>query len=78
MIALKSGGHVTMSYMVHGSCQTAKSSCTTISGTGVVADNYFDPSGAYGVFYGGTLTRALGWSSWNNFNMVTGRVVTPH
>ena len=77
MIALKTGGHVTMSYMVHGSCHTAGSYCTTISGTGVIADNYFDPTGAYGIFYGGALTPALGWSSWNNINMVTGRLVTP-
>ena len=77
MIALKAGGHVTMSYMVHGSCHTAGLNCTTISGTGVIADNYFDPSGAYGIFYGGTLTPALGWSSRNNINMVTGRLVTP-
>ena len=79
MIARKSGGHVTMSFMVHGSCHTARSHCTTISGQGEIADNYFDPSGAYGVFYGGTLTPELGWSVRNNINMLTGNlVVAPH
>jgi hypothetical protein len=77
MIALRSGGNVTMSYMVHGSCHTSGFACTTISGTGVVANNYFDPTGAYGIFYQGSLTAAAGWSSSNNINMVTGRVVTP-
>jgi hypothetical protein len=66
-----------MSYMVHGSCHTAGSSCTTISGGGLIAENYFDPSGAYGIFYGGTLTPELGWSSRNNINMLTGKLVTP-
>jgi hypothetical protein len=78
MIARKSDGHVTMSYMVHGSCHTALTSCTKISGQGSIAENYFDPSGAYGIFYGGSLTRELGWSSDHNINMLTGNVVTPH
>lgn len=78
MIAIKSGGHASMSYLVHGSCHLAGSGCTAITGTGLVAENYFDPSGAYGIFYGGTLTPELGWSSHNNINMVTGKVVTPH
>ena len=39
-----------MSYMVHGSCHTAGQNCTEISGTGIIAHNYFDPSGAYGYF----------------------------
>jgi hypothetical protein len=79
MIALKtSRGSSTMSYMVHGSCHVPGSGCTAISGTGVVANNYFDPTGAaYGIFYPGTLTAALRWSSSNNIDMVTGRVVTP-
>ena len=79
IIALKtSRGNATMTYMVHGSCHVPGSGCTTISGTGVVANNYFDPTGAaYGIFYPRTFTAALGWSSSNNINMVTGRVVTP-
>jgi hypothetical protein len=77
MIAAKSGGGPTMSYMVHGSCHTAGQGCTKISGTGMIAHNYFDPSGAYGIFYQGTLTPLRGWSSRGNIDMVTGSTVVP-
>jgi hypothetical protein len=77
MMSLKSGGAPTMSYMVHGSCHTAGRNCTEISGTGIIAHNYFDPSGAYGIFYQGTLTQARGWVSRDNINMVTGGTVVP-
>ena len=77
MISKKSGGGPTMSYMVHGSCHTAGRNCTEISGTGIVAHNYFDPTGVYGIFYYGTLTQAQGWSIRDNINMVTGSTVFP-
>lgn len=77
MISLKSGGAPTMSYMVHGSCHTAGQHCTEISGTGIIAHNYFDPSGAYGIFYQGTLTQSRGWLNRDNINMLTGGAVFP-
>ena len=62
MIAKGSGGGDAMSYLIHGG-----------GTTGSVHDNYFDITGAYGAFYGGSFN---GWSSFsNNINMVTSNII---
>ena len=48
-----------------------------ISGTGQNKKNYFDRSGAYGAYYPGSFTQALGWSSSGNIDMNTGAIITP-
>ena len=60
-----------MSYMMHGS---AGSSGTTLSGTALNNNNYFDITGAFGAYYPGSFS---GWTSSNNINMTTGGVITP-
>jgi hypothetical protein len=71
MISKMSGGSVTMSYMVHGS------NAGNVTGAAKNDDNYFDGSGAYGMYYPATVTAAVGWTSSGNMNMVTGAGVTP-
>jgi hypothetical protein len=81
MIALATGGQMSMTYMIHGDCH-AESDCTTtitpITNGGTDADNFFDPTGAYGIYYGGSFTLAgATWTNSGNVNMVTGAAVTP-
>jgi hypothetical protein len=81
MIALATGTQMSMSYMVHGDCH-AESDCSTtitpITSGGTNTDNFFDPTGAYGAYYGGSFTLAgASWTSTGNVNMVTGAAVTP-
>ena len=60
------GSSPAMSYMIHG---TGK---TPISGVASAHDNYFDATGAYGIFYPGSFAE---WKVFGNWNMVTGRVI---
>jgi hypothetical protein len=82
MIAADSdAGQMSMTYMIHGDCH-AESDCsttiTTIAGTAVDSDNYFDPTGAYGIYYGGSFDLAGAvWSNSGNVNMVSGAAVSP-
>ena len=80
MIALPSGAANTMSYMVHGNCHSGSdcsTTATTISGSAVNASNYFDASGAYGAYYGGTMTASMGWTSSGNIDMTSGATIVP-
>jgi hypothetical protein len=81
MIALVTGSQMSMSYMVHGDCHSESDCSTTITpitGGGTNADNFFDPTGAYGAYYGGSFTLAgATWSNSGNVNMVTGATVSP-
>lgn len=81
MIALVSGNQMSMSYMVHGSCHSGSDCSSTISpimNGGIDADNFFDPTGAYGVYYGGSFNLSgATWSNRGNVNMVTGAAVSP-
>ena len=54
-----------MSYMIHGWVYAGN----TNNGTALAQSNYFDTTGAYGAFYGGSLT---GWTISGNVNMLTG------
>jgi hypothetical protein len=56
-------GTLAMSYLLHGSGRTP------ITGIASLHDNYFDPTGAYGIFYPGTFN---GWAFSSNHNMATG------
>jgi hypothetical protein len=51
---------------------------TTVTG-GTITNNYFDPTGAFYVFYPGTLTPAAGWTGAvsGNRDMTTNRIITP-
>ena len=60
-----------MSYMIHG---TGAYTPATAIVSGLNSDNFFDPSGAYGAYYPGSMG---GWTSAGNRNMVTGAVITP-
>jgi len=62
-------GPQTMSNLIHGSGGT-----TTVTG-GQNKNNYFDVSGAFGAYYGGTMVT--GWTSTNNRNMRTGLIIAP-
>jgi hypothetical protein len=73
MISRPVSGTVSMSYMNHGNDHTN----SNISGTGQNKNNYFDRSGAYGAYYPGSFTQALGWSSSGNIDMNTGAIITP-
>jgi len=64
--------NVVMSNIIHGT--SGNQFPTTISGTAINENNYFDLSGAYSAYYGGTMT---GWISSGNINMVTGTTITP-
>lgn len=60
-----------MSYMIHGS--GIGTGTTTLTGTPVLNNNYFDPTGAFGPFYSGSFS---GWTLSNNWNMVTGGAIS--
>jgi hypothetical protein len=61
---ITAGATIAMSYLIRGFSQNP----------GAVHDNYFDLSAAYGWNYPGSLA---GWVVSNNFDMVTGNVLTP-
>jgi hypothetical protein len=63
------------SYILHGSTGYIGPSTTVTNGE--VSNNFFDPSGCYGVFYPNSMTPAQGWSSSGNIDMVTGGAVSP-
>jgi large repetitive protein len=63
-----------VSYALHGSDQVEGGGNTALSGTPLIENNYFDPSGMYGPFYGSSFT---GWTASGNINMKTGAAVTP-
>jgi hypothetical protein len=65
-------GAQTMSNCIHGG-----DSGGIITGVGTNANNYFDLSGAFFAYYGGTMTPTIGWTSANNRDMMTGKVITP-
>jgi hypothetical protein len=74
MIAV--GGN--MSFMVHGSDPTTTyGNYTRLSGYVRNWNNYFDPTGASGIYYPGTMSAGVGWDSTGNINMVTGSPVVP-
>ena len=81
MIALPSNGQRTMSFIMHGNCHSGSDCLTTtnlITGSAVANYNYFDISGAYGAFYGGSFSiPGASWSSTGNVNMNTGATITP-
>jgi hypothetical protein len=62
-----------VSYIMHGSSAYAGQT-TTLSGTVLVQDNYFDVTGAFGAFYTNSF---IGWTTSGNINMVTGATITP-
>ena len=64
------GNNMAMSYLLHGT--SGAQFPTAITGTASIHDNYFDASGAYGVFYPNTFN---GWSLYNNYNMATGTLL---
>jgi hypothetical protein len=72
MIAAPNGQ--TMSYMMHGNGST-----TSITGTALVSNNFFDPRGAYGAFYPGSFTNTSygAWTASGNIEMNTGQTITP-
>ena len=64
----------TMSFLFHGE----SNSQTATEPTGELGNNYFDITGAYGAWYGKTMTTAAGWKlTANNYNMVSGFVDNP-
>jgi hypothetical protein len=65
-------GQPTMSALIAGNAGSG----TIVTG-GQVNNNYFDQSGALGVFYGASMTRAQGWSSSGNTDMKSGAIITP-
>ena len=69
MIAVGSGGGTAASYIIHGNNST--SPFTT---GGVLDNNYFDSTGAWGAFYPGSFSS--GWTLSNNFNMTTGATLS--
>ena len=64
------GINIAMSYLLHGT--SGAQFPTAITGTASIHDNYFDASGAYGIFYPNTFN---GWSLYNNYNMATGTLL---
>jgi hypothetical protein len=85
MVALGSISSPSMSYMLHGSSNyTAGGAATTVTGSPVANNNYFDPTGTIagnstGIFYPGSFqafASGLGsgpaWNFSNNWNMITG------
>jgi len=62
-----------MSYLVNGG---DASHPTFPVSNGINRDNYFDPRGAYGAHYPGTMTSARGWTSSGNMDINTGRPIT--
>jgi hypothetical protein len=52
-------------------------SADSVSGVGALSNNYFDLTGAFNAFYGGTMTTAQGWTPTNNIDMMTGKVLVP-
>ncbi|HEY6458730.1 MAG TPA: hypothetical protein VIY73_01225, partial [Polyangiaceae bacterium] len=81
MIALGAGSQPSMSSMVHGDCHAGIDCSTTVSpiaGGGTDSDNYFDPTGAEGIYYGGSFTLpGATWANGGNVNMVSGAAVSP-
>jgi hypothetical protein len=81
IIAIPNGGQPTMSYMMHGSCHSASDCSTTvapITGQAFMQNNYFDFSGAYAPYYGGTFTLPQApWTSSGNIDMRTGTEIIP-
>ena len=61
-----------VSYMIHGSAASGRSPPTALIGTGLIRDNYFDPTGTYGVFY---YESFKGWTVSGNIDMTNGRTV---
>jgi hypothetical protein len=66
-------GSATKATLVHG---VVASGATRVT-SGQNNHNYFDASGALGVYYTGTMTPARGFSSAGNINMTTGATITP-
>lgn len=64
-----SGSPGYMSYLMHGPVPDS-----TISGNCVMSENYFDTTGAYGAFYGGSFTGCV--ANVPNKNMVTGATIS--
>lgn len=72
-IAVLNGGVKTMSYIMHGS------EGATISGTQQMNDNYFDATGAVGVWYP-VASQPTGWTGWSfarNIYLTDGTTVPP-
>ena len=64
------GNSQAMSYMLHGS--GAYATTTTLTAPAQLYQNYFDPRGAYGVFYANSFP---GWTISNNVDMATGKII---
>lgn len=73
MIAKQLGGQNTMTYMIHGQCQSGSTLCATYTGTPLDRYNYFDSSGAYGPYY----DAMTAWTNTGNIDMSTGATITP-
>jgi hypothetical protein len=74
---------VSMSNMIHGYCHVSGDCSTTavpVSGTAYFNNNYFDPSGAFGIWYGQGSGAPM-WpsqvSATGNINMTTGATTHP-
>ena len=64
-IQLIGDGNTVLSYPIHASGFAG----TTLVGTGIANNNYFDITDAFGAFYNSSFT---GWTRTGNINMVTG------
>jgi hypothetical protein len=73
MIARPSSNQQTMSYMVHGNCHSGgdcSTTTTSIVGSAMNTQNYFDASGAYGVYYPSSF--AIPGAGWTPRSLVVG------
>jgi len=68
IIATGTAGGQSTSYSIHGNNSTAP-----FTTGGMIEDNYFDSSGAYGAFYSGSFNS--GWTVSGNIDMVSGKYV---
>jgi hypothetical protein len=65
-------GPQTMSNPIHGN------PTKVVTGVGTNANNYFDLTGVLvSAYYAGTMTPAEAWTSTNNRDMMSGRIITP-
>jgi len=68
IIATGTAGGQSTSYSIHGNNSTAP-----FTTGGLIENNYFDSSGAYGAFYSGSFNS--GWTLSGNIDMVSGKYV---
>ena len=63
-----------ISAVFNGSSPNAGSGSTTVSGTALNSQNYFD--GALNAYASGTFLTSFGWTNTGNLNMSTGATIT--